>query len=131
MHMRVANFPAAILWIAASGCGLYLMVMMLQSAASVERVATLLTNFVTLPLVMLGGGFFPFEWMPRTLATIGEWTPNGWCVMQLRAVLVGFARAGVVRRSGRGSGGRVARVRCETFAGSHVERRSVSRFAAI
>jgi len=36
-----------------------------------------------------GGGFVPFEWMPRTLARIGEWTPNGWCVMQLRAALAG------------------------------------------
>ena len=89
MNLRVANFPAAVLWIAASGCGLYLAMMLLQSAASSERVATLLTNFVTLPLVMLGGGFFPFEWMPRLLASIGQWTPNGWCVMRLRAVLAG------------------------------------------
>ncbi len=89
MKLHVANFPAAILWIAASGCGLYLMIMLVQSAASSERVATFSTNFVTLPLVMLGGGFVPFEWMPRTLASVGEWTPNGWCVMQLRAVLSG------------------------------------------
>jgi ABC-type Na+ efflux pump permease subunit len=89
LNLRIANFPAAILWIAASGSGLYLIVMVVQSAASSERVASMLTNFVTLPLVMLGGGFVPFEWMPRRLATIGEWTPNGWCVMQLRAVLAG------------------------------------------
>jgi ABC-type multidrug transport system permease subunit len=94
MHLRVANYPAAILWIAASGCGLYLAILMLQSAASSERVATLLTNFVTLPLVMAGGGFFPFEWMPRTLANIGMWTPNGWCVMRLRAVLAGTLEPG-------------------------------------
>jgi ABC-type multidrug transport system permease subunit len=89
MDLRVANFPAAILWIAASGTGLYLMVMVIQSAASSERVSSLLTNLVTLPLVMVGGGFIPFEWMPRTLANIGHWTPNGWAVMQLRAVLSG------------------------------------------
>jgi len=87
MDLRIANFGAAIAWIALAGCGLYLMVMIIQSAASSERVSTLLTNFVTLPLVMLGGGFVPFEWMPRTLANIGELTPNGWAVMQLRAVL--------------------------------------------
>ena len=89
MQLRVASFPAALLWIALSGCGLYLMIMLVQSAASSERVASLLTNFVTLPLVMLGGGFVPFEWMPRSFARIGEWTPNGWCVIQLRAVLAG------------------------------------------
>ncbi len=100
MQLRVASFAAAVLWIALSGCGLYLMIMLVQSAASSERVASLLTNFVTLPLVMLGGGFIPFEWMPRTFARIGEWTPNGWCVMQLRAVLAGtlepWAFAGVL-----------------------------------
>ena len=89
MQLRVANFPLAILWIALSGSGLYLLVMLVQSGASSERVASLLTNLVTLPLVMLGGGFIPFEWMPGTFARIGEWTPNGWCVMQLRAVLAG------------------------------------------
>jgi ABC-type Na+ efflux pump permease subunit len=89
MQLRVASFAAAILWITLSGAGLYLMIMLVQSAASSERVATLLTNFVTLPLVMLGGGFVPFEWMPRGFARIGQWTPNGWCVMQLRAVLAG------------------------------------------
>lgn len=89
MHLRVASFPLAILWIVASGAVLYLMMILVQSAASSERVSTFMTNLVTLPLVMLGGGFVPFEWMPRTLARIGEWTPNGWCVMQLRAALSG------------------------------------------
>ena len=89
MQLRVTSFPVAILWIALSGCGLYLMIMLVQSAASSERVASLLTNFVTLPLVMLGGGFVPFEWMPRGFSRIGQWTPNGWCVMQLRALLSG------------------------------------------
>ena len=91
MNLRIANLPAAILWIAASGCALYLVIMIVQSAASSERVASMLTNFVTLPLVMLGGGFIPFEWMPRKLAAIGQWTPNGWCVIELRAVLAGQA----------------------------------------
>ena len=89
MQLRIASFPAATLWIILCGCGLYLAIMLVQSAASSERVASLLTSFVTLPLVMLGGGFVPFEWMPRTFARIGEWTPNGWSVVQLRAVLAG------------------------------------------
>jgi ABC-type multidrug transport system permease subunit len=89
MQLQVASYTAAILWIAISGCGLYLLILLVQSLASSERVASMLTNLVTLPLVMLGGGFIPFEWMPRGFARLGEWTPNGWCVMQLRAVLAG------------------------------------------
>jgi ABC-type multidrug transport system permease subunit len=89
MNLRVANFPAAILWIAASGCGLYLIILPLQALVTSERVAALLTNFVTFPLVMLGGGFVPFEWMPNSLANVGRWTPNGWSVVQLRSILAG------------------------------------------
>jgi ABC-type multidrug transport system permease subunit len=87
----VSSFPLAILWISASGCGLYLLVLMLQSAAGSERMANMLTNFVLLPLTMLGGGFVPFDWMPRGLARLGHFTPNGWSVVQLQAILAGPA----------------------------------------
>jgi ABC-type multidrug transport system permease subunit len=89
IDLPVANFPLATVWIAASGCGLYLLIMILQSAASTERVASLLSNFVMLPLTMLGGSFFPLEIMPKGLATIGRLTPNGWSVQQLQAILSG------------------------------------------
>jgi ABC-type Na+ efflux pump permease subunit len=92
VNLRVANFPLALLWISASGCGLYLIVLLLQSAASSERVANMLTNFVLLPLTMLGGGFVPFDWMPEGLARIGRFTPNGWSVVQLQAILSGSAK---------------------------------------
>jgi len=89
IDLPVANFPFATVWIAASGCGLYLLIMILQSAASSERVASLLSNFVMLPLTMLGGSFFPLEIMPKGLASIGRLTPNGWSVQQLQAILSG------------------------------------------
>ena len=91
LNLQVANFPLAILWISASGSGLYLIVMLLQSAASSERVANMLTNLVVLPLTMLGGGFVPFDWMPQGLARLGRLTPNGWSVVQLQAILSGSA----------------------------------------
>jgi len=89
IDLPVASFPFATVWIAASGCGLYLLIMILQSAASTERVVSLLSNFVMLPLTMLGGSFFPLEIMPKGLATIGRLTPNGWSVQQLQAILSG------------------------------------------
>ena len=87
--LPVASFPLAIFWIAASGSGLYLFMMLLQSLASTERVAGMLTNFVMLPLTMLGGSFFPLEIMPQGFAKIGRLTPNGWSVVQLQAILAG------------------------------------------
>jgi len=87
--LRVANFPLAVLWIAVSGCGLYLFMMLLQSLASTERVASMLSNFVLLPLTMLGGSFFPFDLMPKGFAQIGRLTPNGWSVTELQKILEG------------------------------------------
>ena len=82
--LRVSNFPLAVLWIAISGTGLYLFMMLLQSLASTERVANMLSNFVLLPLTMLGGSFFPFDLMPKGFAQIGRLTPNGWSVTELQ-----------------------------------------------
>lgn len=86
-NLPVTNFPFAVLWIALSGCGLYLFMMLLQSLASTERVANMLGNFVLLPLSMLGGSFFPFDLMPKGFAQIGRLTPNGWSVTQLQNIL--------------------------------------------
>src|ERR1051326_5994618 len=87
--LPVSNGPLAVLWITASGAGLYLFMMLLQSLASTERVANMLTNFIMLPLTMLGGSFFPLETMPQGFARIGRLTPNGWSVVQLQGILSG------------------------------------------
>jgi len=87
--LRISNFPLAVLWIAVSGTGLYLFMMLLQSLASTERVANMLGNFVLLPLTMLGGSFFPFDMMPKGFAQIGRLTPNGWSVTELQKILDG------------------------------------------
>jgi len=89
--LRISNFPLAVLWIALSGCGLYLFMMLLQSLASTERVASMLANFVLLPLTMLGGSFFPFDMMPKGFAQIGRLTPNGWSVTELQKILDGVS----------------------------------------
>ena len=89
--LRISNFPLAVVWIALSGCGLYLFMMLLQSLASTERVASMLSNFVLLPLTMLGGSFFPFDMMPKGFAQIGRLTPNGWSVTELQKILDGVA----------------------------------------
>jgi ABC-2 type transport system permease protein len=89
--LRISNFPLAVVWIAMSGTGLYLFMMLLQSLASTERVASMLSNFVLLPLTMLGGSFFPFDMMPKGFAQIGRLTPNGWSVIELQKILDGAA----------------------------------------
>lgn len=89
LDLRISNLPLAVLWIAATGCGLYLLMLTFQFAASNERMANFLTSFVVLPLTMLGGGFVPFESMPQTFARIGRMTPNGWATERLNDILAG------------------------------------------
>jgi ABC-type multidrug transport system permease subunit len=48
---------------------------------------------------MLGGTFFPFEAMPKWLAAIGQYTPNGWAVMQFKEIISGGL--GVAELAGR------------------------------
>ena len=48
---------------------------------------------VVISILFLGGSFFPFEAMPDWLAAIGRWTPNGWAMLQFKAILGGGATA--------------------------------------
>jgi len=89
LDLHISNLPLAVLWVAATGSGLYLFMLTLQLAASSERMANFLTNFVVLPLTMLGGGFVPLDWMPQSFARIGRLTPNGWSVERLKDILAG------------------------------------------
>jgi len=83
----LANLPLAVLWATASGAMLVLFLYLLQVFASSQRGGNLLANLVTMPLLMLGGSFFPFEAMPEGMAAIGRKTPNGWALVQLKSIL--------------------------------------------
>ncbi|HEV2690808.1 MAG TPA: ABC transporter permease, partial [Bryobacteraceae bacterium] len=89
LGLDLSHFPLAVLWISVSGAAMYLLVLILQTLASSERMANLFTNMVMLPLTMLGGGFVPFDWMPQGMARIGRLTPNGWAVVQLQSIVAG------------------------------------------
>ena len=89
LGMPADNPVAAVLWIALSGAGLWLLMALLLIHASGYRAANILAFMVVFPLAMLGGSFFPFEAMPDWLAGIGRLTPNGWAVLELRRLLAG------------------------------------------
>ncbi len=83
------RLPLALVWSVAVGVMLTAMMLLLQVSASSRRGASFLTFAVVMPLMMVGGSMFPFEIMPRLLASIGRWTPNGWAVGHLKAILLG------------------------------------------
>lgn len=95
LRLPISNAAAALLWLAFSGAGFFLLMAVLQIHASNMRTGNILASAVMLPLSMLGGCFFPFEAMPENLAAIGRWTPNGLAVLQFKSLLgnsVDFSR---------------------------------------
>ncbi len=92
--LAISRLPAAALWATATGVVFLLIFTVLELHASSQRTAGFLVNLVLLPLLMLGGCFFPFEVMPDWMASVGRWTPNGWALVQLKATLAGQLTAG-------------------------------------
>jgi len=86
--LPLVRLPLALVW--STGIGLLLTAMMLaiQMFASSHRGASVLSYLVVFPLMMLGGSMFPFEIMPPWLAAVGRFTPNGWALQQLKAILL-------------------------------------------
>jgi len=89
--MPVPNFPAAALWVVFTGTVFYLLLLWIAVQPATPRAAAVLANLIIFPLAMLGGCFFPFEWMPGWMVAIGRLTPNGWAITQFKAILNGSA----------------------------------------
>jgi ABC-type multidrug transport system permease subunit len=102
--------PLATMWCAFAGATLIALMTLLQTLAGSQRGAEMLATLVVLPLMMLGGSFFPFEAMPAWMAAIGQWTPNGLAVVRLKELLYGHpsAEAMIVSALGIGIPGAIA-----------------------
>ena len=87
--LPVANLAAAVAWMTFAGSVFYLLFLWIATRAASQRAAAVLANLVVFPMAMLGGCFFPFEWMPAWMARIGRLTPNGWALSQFKAILEG------------------------------------------
>lgn len=91
LGVKIAHWPAAVLWVVAGAALWHVLMVALQIAAGNQRGGEILTSFVIFPSMMLGGSMFPFAMMPASLATIGKATPLGWMVVRLDAILGGKA----------------------------------------
>jgi ABC-type multidrug transport system permease subunit len=96
LRLPAATVPLALLWGVFVGAVFLTLMVLLQVLGSTPRGANMLITMVLLPLLMIGGNFFPFEAMPPWLAAIGRRTPNGWALAQLQAILAGTAQPGVL-----------------------------------
>lgn len=91
LEVPVANAPLALLWVALSTAALYMVMGHLVLLPATEQGGHMATSLFLFPSMMLGGGMFPFEIMPKTMATVGRLTPVGWMVTELSAILNGKA----------------------------------------
>lgn len=91
-----ARIPLAAAWIVACGVVLAAALVLLQLHAATQRAGHLFTNSIGFPMLMIGGGFFPFEVMPASFASIGRRTPLGWMLEEQKAILFGRASTGDV-----------------------------------
>jgi ABC-2 type transport system permease protein len=97
--MPVQNLPSAALWMTFVGTVFYLLFLWITILPSTQRAASMLANLTIFPLAMLGGCFFPFEWMPGWMVSIGRLTPNGWALMEFKAILDNAAHVSDIAKS--------------------------------
>jgi ABC-type multidrug transport system permease subunit len=86
--LRFETLPLALVWTVLSGASLILLMTAIQVITPNQRAGGVLSMAITLPLMMVGGSFFPFEAMPSGMAFIGRMTPNGWALEQLKRILL-------------------------------------------
>jgi ABC-type multidrug transport system permease subunit len=89
LGMPFVNLGGAVAWVAFFGLFFYSLLMLLQVHVDSQRAANVVSNLIVFPMAMIGGTFFPFEVMPKWMASAGRMTPTGWAVVQLKAILNG------------------------------------------
>ena len=91
--VTLARVPGALVWAVFGGTALYCYFLALQFPASSRRGASILSNLVLFPVMMIGGAFFPFEAMPAWMRAVGQWTPNGQALLRFKELVAGTATA--------------------------------------
>jgi ABC-type multidrug transport system permease subunit len=78
------KLPLMALWLVFSGLVIYQLFAALAMVMPSAKVANLVINASTFPLLMIGGSFFPMESMPDWLAAVGQFLPNGFLLAGLK-----------------------------------------------
>jgi len=80
-------------WLALTGPILFAVLSVIQVLAPSKKTGGMLSTLVMFPLLMAGGSFFPTETMPKFIATIARYTPNGRVIEPMKAYLTGESGA--------------------------------------
>lgn len=87
--LGLARVPAAVVWCAFAGAGLFGLFLLIAMLATSHRTANLLSSMLLFPLMIVGGSFFPLEALPSWMGRVGAWTPNGIALTQLADMMTG------------------------------------------
>jgi ABC-type multidrug transport system permease subunit len=89
LDVPLGRLPLVLAWAVAAGLVFVLFLLLLQLYSTSQRAGTVLASSIVMPLLFLGGSFFPFEVMPEWMAALGRCTPNGWALAQAKELLFG------------------------------------------
>lgn len=87
--LTLVNVPALLLFGAVAAFAILAGVQLIALIPKTDNGATIFTSFIIMPLVLLGGSFFPVESYPPTLRAIAVHTPNGWMREQIKELVLG------------------------------------------
>jgi hypothetical protein len=89
LSVPLRALPIALAWAGASAVATYSGLLFIQLVLASEHTATTVGGLFLVPLAMIGGCFFPLESMPANFARFAGYTPNGWMLVRLKAMLAG------------------------------------------
>jgi ABC-type multidrug transport system permease subunit len=87
LGMPLLRLPLVLAWAVFSGVVFVQFLLVLQMLSSSQRAGTVLASSIIMPLLFMGGSFFPFEVMPDWMAGVGRRTPNGWALSRVKEML--------------------------------------------
>ncbi|MDH3590000.1 MAG: ABC transporter permease, partial [Gammaproteobacteria bacterium] len=83
------KFLTSLAWLALTGPILFALLTLIQVLAPSRRAGGMISTMVMFPLLMAGGSFFPVETMPRFIAAVADYTPNGRVLEPMKGYLIG------------------------------------------
>jgi len=78
LKLPITKILVVIVWLILSGLVLYSLMLFICMHMPSEKSASVVTTAMVFPMMMLGGSFFPFDAMPKWMAAIGQYLPNGY-----------------------------------------------------
>ena len=89
LDISFEKFFTALGWLALTGPVLFSVLSLIQVLAPSKKAGGMISTLVMFPLLMAGGSFFPTETMPKFIATIAQYTPNGRVIEPMKGYFTG------------------------------------------